>query len=168
MRSVPSPPATSASLRSTPPPKEPCGRASRRLDGPTLRRCRPAAVSSRLTPSRRGQWQKLAAPEPQPTDGKIRGEERADAHPGSRGLPPPRPLRPRVRRASRRSVSHLEEAINPLGGYAARHGRRGGELAFRFLYRSLRLSGPLTGSYSTGHPNIVFDRVEEPGFYERV
>jgi hypothetical protein len=48
-------------------------------------------------------------------DGKIRGEERADAHTqGSRGWPPPPTTETLSARASRRSVSQLEEAINPL------------------------------------------------------
>ena len=44
---------------------------------------------------------------------KIKGEERATRDP-SQGWPPPRPRRPRVRCASRRSLSHLGEAINRL------------------------------------------------------
>jgi hypothetical protein len=97
--------------------------------GPTLRRAGPpppVAASPRVDPAN---GENLRPPEPQPGvcqalqfvieqrrrgDGKIRGEERADARAGSRGWPPLRPLRPRVRRASRHPVSQPEEAINPL------------------------------------------------------
>jgi hypothetical protein len=114
-------------------------------DGPTLRRCRPVAVSSRLTPSRPGQWRKLAAARAaanvchvlqlsssNAAGATARSEARRELTrtPRVARVAAPSTTETPMRRASRRSVSQLEEAINPLPGTPP--GRAGAGAASRY------------------------------------